>query len=56
MVQQMFPALHSASAPHSWTALAGAVHVMSAWAMSVSTQALPAVVSQLLSLVHLTGH
>lgn len=56
MVQQMFPPLHSVSEEQSGTALPGAVQVLSVWAMSVSTQALPAAVSQVASLVHLTGH
>lgn len=56
MVQQVFPALHSESAAHNWTAPLGAVQVLSVWAMSIRTHALPALVSQLVSLVHLTGH
>jgi len=52
----MFPALHSESTAHSWTAPPGAVQVLSVWAMSTSTHALPAVVSQAVSLVHLIGH
>ncbi len=56
MVQQMVPALHSASALQSWMALLGAVQVLSAWAMSSSTHALPAVLSHWESLLHLMGH
>lgn len=55
-MQQALPALHSESTVHSWMALSGAVQVLSAWAMSTRTHALPAVVSQLVSLVHLIGH
>ena len=52
----MLPALHSESAAHNWTATLGVVQVLSVWAISTSTHALPAVVSQLVSLVHLIGH
>jgi hypothetical protein len=55
-VQQTLPALHSVSREHSCTALLGAEQVLSVWAMSSSTQALPTVVSQLVSLEHLRGH